>query len=195
MSLTTNNVGQNITNSVHVLKETYRNLNSLFIELDRNAEELGYIPITSKFLRWKSDSHYQGWMTSNFIKLYQLKTDPPSPAFSDLRDGYLFGVEVELEGEEHPLVSIIRYSFDYNDWPRMPTPADHWIFYGPFREERCFDITEHPTYWHSTPLKDVKNRYWGLKEAIAIEIPLVSIQSQEDIKGKVFNKFEVLTNL
>lgn len=134
-------------------------------------------------------------MTSNFIKLYQLKTDPPLPNFSDLRDGYLFGVEVELEGEEYPLVSISRYSYDYDEWPRMPSPADHWIFYGPFREERFFDIKKHPTHWHSKPLKDVKKRYWGLKEVVAIELPLLSITSQDDIRQRVFNNFEVLTKI
>lgn len=70
MSIKTTNTGQNISNIVYVLRETFKNLNLLFSELDQIGEEEGFVSITPRFSRWRSDSDYEGWLTSNFIKFY-----------------------------------------------------------------------------------------------------------------------------
>ncbi|MEK4486920.1 hypothetical protein MHH81_15330 [Psychrobacillus sp. FSL H8-0484] len=187
------NVGQNISNSIYVLKETYKNLNLLFSELDRIAEKEGFIPLTPKFLRWKSDSDYEGWLTSNFIKLYQEEKDSPLKHIQNLKDGFIYGIEVDLEGEDnYPTISLTRYQFDFSEWNRIPTISDHWIFWDPFRLDRFFEITKVNDVWTSTTLEKSKIRYWGMQSAVSIEIPLVSITSPEDISTKIFLELENL---
>lgn len=182
----TTNVGQNISNSIYVLKETYKNLNLLFSELDRVAEKEGFIPLTPKFLRWKSDSNYEGWLTSNFIKLFQVEKDSPLKHIENLRDGFIYGIEVDLEGEDnYPIISLTRYQFDFSEWSRIPTISDHWIFWDPFRVDRFFEINKINDIWTSTTLEKAKIRYWGMQSAVSIDIPLLSVTSSEDIRDKI----------
>lgn len=187
------NVGQNISNSIFVLKETYKNLNLLFSELDRIAEKEGFIPLTPKFLRWKSDSDYDGWLTNNFIKLYQLEKDVPLKHIQNLKDGFIYGIEVDLEGENnYPTISLTRYQFDFSEWNKIPTISDHWVFWDPFRVDKFFEITKINGVWTSTTLEKAKNRYWGMQSAVSIDIPLLSITSPEDISSKIFAELENL---
>ncbi|AIQ56197.1 hypothetical protein [Paenibacillus borealis] len=67
-----NNLGVNISVAVNVLRQTYKNLNLLFSEMDMIAEEMGFVPLSTRFLRWKSDNYEDGWLLNNFIKIYQL---------------------------------------------------------------------------------------------------------------------------
>ena len=194
MSTTTSiDTGGNISNAVFVLRETYKNLNLLFSELDRIGEKEGFVSITPKFLRWKSDSDNDGWLTSNFIKLYQLEKDDPLPNFENMRDGYIYGVEVDLEGEDnYPTISLAKYHFDFSEWSRTPGISDHWVFWGAFRLEKFFDIRKEERVWTSKTAEKAKSRYWGLQSAVATDIPLVSINSSEEIKAKIFQAFENL---
>ncbi|MGE7673154.1 hypothetical protein ACQKMV_06150 [Lysinibacillus sp. NPDC094403] len=187
------NVGQNISNSIYVLKETYKNLNLLFSELDRIAEKEGFIPLTPKFLRWKSDSDYDGWLTNNFIKLYQVEKDVPLIHIQNLKDGFIYGIEVDLEGENnYPTISLTRYQFDFSEWNKIPTISDHWVFWDPFRVDKFFEITNINGVWTSTTLEKAKNRYWGMQSAVSIDIPLLSITSPDDISSKIFAELENL---
>ncbi|CAH2714766.1 hypothetical protein BACCIP111895_01942 [Neobacillus rhizosphaerae] len=120
MSLIKSNLGQNISTAVEVLIETYKNLDSFFVELDRIGEEEGFLTLTPRFMRWKSDSDPAGWLTSNFIKLYQLEKDPDFSNNLGLKSGSLFGVEVDLLTNEYPVISLIRYTFDYSHWTKLP---------------------------------------------------------------------------
>jgi hypothetical protein len=192
---TTTNLGQNISTAVEVLRETYKNLNLLFAELDRIGENEGFIPITPKFLRWKSDSDYDGWLTTNFIKLYQLEKDPTLPNIPDMKEGYLYGIEVDLGEDDYPVISLIRYNFDYSDWTRMPGVSDHWIFWGPFRMDNFFEINEAEGLWTSMTLERAKRRYWGMENAVSRSIPLLSITSPEEIRTKIFQELENLPSM
>lgn len=64
----TNDFGENISLAVKVLRETYKNLNMLFNEMDIIGKEKGFISLHPKFLRWKSDSYEDGWI--NFLLVY-----------------------------------------------------------------------------------------------------------------------------
>ena len=195
MSLTTPNRGQNISTAVNVLKETYKNLNLLFTELDRIGEKEGFISLTPRFLRWKSDSDSDGWLTNNFIKLYQIKTDPSLPTIPNMRDGSLFAIEIDLGDNDYPVLSLSRYNFDYSAWTRLPAVSDHWIFWDPFRIENFFEITEMEGLWESIPLEKAKRRYLGMKNAVSKDIPLLSVTSPEDIKHKIFHELDNLPNI
>ncbi|RHW43464.1 hypothetical protein D1B31_02045 [Neobacillus notoginsengisoli] len=185
--------GQNISNAVNVLRETYKNLNLLFSELDRIGEKEGFISITPRFLRWKSDSDYDGWLTTNFIKLYQVEKDPNLKHLPNLKDGFIYGIEVELEGEEdYPTISLTRYQFDYSQWQKTPAISDHWVFSDPFRVKKFFNISNDNGIWTSKPLEKGRGRYWGIQCAVSMDIPLLAITSPEDISTNIFQKLENL---
>jgi hypothetical protein len=192
MSLVANNLGQNINTAVEVLIETYKNLDSLFVELDRIGEEEGFITLTPRFMRWKSDTDPTGWLTSNFIKLYQLEKDPDFPTNLGLKSGSIFGIEVDLQAKEYPVISLIRYTFDYSQWIKLPSISDHWIFFGPFRYDNFFNIYEENGLWSSEPLEKAKKRYWGIQKAVARDFPLIEITTPESIRTKIFQELDLL---
>lgn len=176
--------GQNITTAVTVLRETYKNLDLLFGELDRIGEEEGFIPITPKFLRWKSDADYDGWLTRNFIKLYKIPEDSASPIKT------IYGIEIDLDKEKFPILSLLKYTFEASEWPEKTSPSDHWIFWDPFRRDNFFNIDKADGVWTSVPLEKAKKRYRGMQKAIFISMPLVSIASPEDVRNIVFGVFK-----
>ncbi|AZB44651.1 hypothetical protein CEF21_21470 [Bacillus sp. FJAT-42376] len=192
MSVTLNEQGQNISAAVEVLLETYKNLEIFFSELDRVGEEEGFVTLTPRFMRWKSDTDYTGWLIQDFLKLYQLEADPVSETFPDLRIGNLFGVEVRLN-EKYPVLSLIRYDVDYSHWTRMPAVSDHWVFYGPFKYENFFDINKVGNRWTSTTREKGIKRHWGIKRAIAVDLQLVDVKSVQDIRLQVLEKLKELT--
>lgn len=193
MSLQTNNSkGENITSSVTVLKETYRNINTLFHEMDRIAEEEGFTTITPKFLRWKSDSDSDGWLTNNFIKLYQVSGNSVIPHIQELQDADLFGVEIDLDGDEYPQIALTRYTFDYTFWTKMPAISDHWIFYNPFRDDTNFEIDECDGIWKSKPYAKSIKKYWGIQRAVSRSIPLINVDSSEAVRKQIFEELLLL---
>ncbi|NGM85608.1 hypothetical protein G5B47_24730 [Paenibacillus sp. 7124] len=191
MSLTVDK-GQNITKAVEVLRETYKNLNLLFSEMDIVGKDQGFIPLTSKFLRWKSDTIEDGWLTSDFIKIYQLESEPAfdSEKLSDLKNGPIYAVEIELDSEGgYPEITASRYLFDLSKWSRMPAVSDHWLYHQPYRFDDKFEIEEEDGVWRSTPRKaSVSNTYWGFQSAVGISFPLIHVQDADSIKLEIFQR-------
>ncbi|MGN7360426.1 hypothetical protein ACTHPF_21650 [Paenibacillus sp. SAF-054] len=191
---TTNDLGGNISLSVTVLRETYKNLNLLMNEMDMIGEELGFMSLTSRFLRWKSDAYEEGWLLSNFIKIYQLDGDSAgNERVPDVKDGDVFVIEIDLEGQDdYPDITLSRFRYDFSKWERMPATSDHWLFRDPYWLDNHFDITCEDGIWRSkTKAKSVK-KYWGLQQAIGTSIPLTSVTDAETIRN---NLFEQLLNL
>lgn len=187
--LTKNDLGQNIKLATDVLLETYKNLNALFIELDAAADGEGFIPLSPKFLRWKSDASPEGWLIRNFIKLYQKKDFIPLKHLPDMNEGDLFCVEIILSGEEdYPVISLAKISYDYSKWTRVPGVSDRWVFWNIFRDDKFFDIKEKDGVWTSKPRHENEEKYWGVQEASGIHIPLITIDSPEKVKSEIFKR-------
>jgi hypothetical protein len=198
MTLTHNHKtrGENITNSITVLRETYQNIELLFTELDRIGIEQAYNCITPRFLRWKSDTDSFGWLISDFIKLYQKKADPITSHIPELREGPIYGVEIEFDTEEgYPILSLNRYSFDFSFWSKLPSVSDRWVFYYPFRNNNEFYIEEKEGIWKSVIDQKAQKKYWGLQNAISFGMPLLDIKSSEDVRKKIFEGFDTLNSL
>jgi hypothetical protein len=185
------NQGENISRSVSVLRETYTNLNLLFSEMDMIGKEQGFLPLTSKFLRWKSDSNEEGWLISNFIKVYQLDGESAgNELVPDLRDGAVFVVEIELVGEEeYPEITLSRFQYDLLQWERMPAISDHWLFHNPYRLENHFIIEGVEDIWRSKTKEKSSKKYWGLQQAIGKVIPLTTVYDSETIRTQIFQLF------
>jgi hypothetical protein len=191
--ITKNDLGQNITAAVNVLNKTFENLNLMFTEMDVISEEAGFVSLTPKFLRWKSDSSPSGWLTNNFIKLYQIKDHSSVGHLTELKDSDIYCVEIDLEGENsYPEISLTRIEYDFSVWSRIPSVSDHWIFWNIFRDVNFFNINGEENIWTSEPYNKSKNKYWGIKRAVSKSIPLVTVSSAESIRTEIFENLRKL---
>ncbi|RRJ66975.1 hypothetical protein EHV15_31645 [Paenibacillus oralis] len=193
----TNEYGGNISLAVKVIRETYKNVSLLLGEMDMVGREQGFVSLNSKFLRWKSDSYEDGWLLSNFIKLYQLEGESAgNDQVPDLKDGPVFVVEIDLEGEEeYPQITLSRFHYDLSKWERMPAISDHWLFHDPYRLENHFITEENKGLWKSKTRDKSVNRYWGLQQAVGKVIPLVGVCDAASIKGQIFESLLKLPQL
>jgi len=185
--------GESVVQAKNIIIETYENLSILFSELDRVGEQEGYVTITPRFMRYKSDTDYTGWLTTNFIKLYVKATNPPA-SIEEIRELPWYGVMVDLNGDEEekiPLLTIVQYKYDQTYWRRLPAVSDHWAFWAPFFGDG-FEINNDGREWSSTSSEGVRKKHYGFEKAIAIDIPLFEVKSPEDIRIKVFEGFDKL---
>lgn len=65
----------NIVKAFEIIDKTYENVEKLMKYCDSIADDKGYISISDRFLRYKFDKDYEGWMTRIFVKLYQHQDD------------------------------------------------------------------------------------------------------------------------
>ncbi|WP_123039207.1 hypothetical protein [Cohnella candidum] len=187
------NKGENITKALNVLYKTYENLELLFSDMDKEAEQMGFVSHTDKFMRWKSDANFNGWLTSSFIKLYQVEGERGSEQLEELRQGDIYAVEINLE-EEYPQIWLCRHRFDFSVWKRMPATADHWLFYQPLYldNESLFKLVEKDEFWYSMPTAKAQKSYWGIQGSVAVSVPLVTVHSAETIRAEIFDRLRTL---
>lgn len=185
--------GESIVQATKILRETYKNLNILFQELDRIGEEEGYVTITPRYMRYKSDTDTTGWLTTNFIKLY-VKSEKVPESIDDIRDLAWYGVMVDLTDDAHqeiPVVSVIRYQFDQSYWKRLPVVTDHWTFWSPFNEGE-YEIGGDDKGWTIDSNGKGKKKHSGFEKLVATDVPLFELKNPEDVRMKIFREFEKL---
>ncbi|MFT9847023.1 hypothetical protein [Aneurinibacillus sp. REN35] len=189
--------GQNIAHAMRVVLQTYHNLAKLFEEMDRIANEEGYVTITPRFLRHKSDVQPSGWLTKGFIKLYQVVEEPlvDSEKEGNMRKGCMYGVRITLAEEETPKVAICRYEYE-EFWEKPPSVSEYWIFSQPLYNKNLMSIREKDGYIISTPLdKKAAAAYKNLHRVIYKTTDLVSINSEEAIRTVILKEFHNLRSL
>lgn len=187
---------ENIKNAFNVVRKTYENVDKLLKYCDSIANDNGYEAVTDKFLRYKSDSDYGGWLIDRFIKLYQFKTDKVLE--NDWKDGPVFAIELNFD--DLPTVYLSKFEYDdISKWDKGAiSPALYWIFSDPvdcegngFKEK---DLGNKYGYRVSKPSEDIKNKYWGIKRIIYTTVDLIQLQSN-NVPEKVFGEFDILKNL
>ncbi len=192
MSTGERNNGENITKALSVLLETYANIDLLLVEMDKVAEKAGFVAHTSRFMRWKSDVDYNGWLVKSFIKIYQPEGDNYSDRVKDLRAGDLHAVDIDLEND-YPQIWLSRHRFDYSGWTRLPSTSEHWLLSYPLYDDPgLFSITEIGDLWRSVPTEKARKNYWGIRGSVALSIPLVTVTSSETIETEVFDRLKSL---
>lgn len=188
--MNSNNIGSNIGNAVKVLQQTYENINRLLNEMDTVGSKEGFISITPKFLRWKSDAEPSGWFIRNFIKLYQRKEDPDLDNESGYKDGPIYGVEVNLE-EDEPQIYLGKFIFEMDPdvWRRLPAVSEHWRYYNPTVREDYMKITQVDNLTIAVPLNEKSSKsYNGIQEVRYTGFNLVSLDSREKVKTMIFDE-------
>lgn len=108
-----------------------------------------------------------------------------------MRVGDLYGIEIDLRKDDYPIISLVRYNFDYSAWTRIPSFSDHLVFWDPFMIEKFFEIVETNGLWTSKPLEKAKIRYWGIQNAVAKELQkpltiIICLNTQMQMNVKFF---------
>lgn len=192
--MSSNNIGANIGNAVKVLAQTYENFNRLFNEMDIVGSKDGFVSITPRFLRWKSDIEPSGWFIQDFIKLYQREEDPDLDNGSGLKNGPIYAVNVNLEDDE-PQIYLEKFIFDMDPdvWRKFPSVSDHWLYYYSTINEDLMKLSEDGDFHILVPLNEKASKtYNGIKEVRYTSFNLVSLDSRDKVKSLIFDGLKKL---
>ncbi|MFW5895628.1 MAG: hypothetical protein ACOCT9_02670 [archaeon] len=193
-------IGKNIRNAERVLFETYKNIDKMMDKLDEIANERNYMQIIKHFLRYRSDTKPKGYLTRNFLKLYQ-KNYISENSEDGFIDEPILGVQIDLTGgqkdkEQLPVVKIIKYIFDYEK-SKLKNKTKDYIDQDEGRKLRKvfwgndFETKNKGNYNILLPKnEDIISEYWHLEMVIFKEIPLLEIQNEYDIREKIFKELE-----
>lgn len=190
------NSSENISNAVQVLYKTYENVQKLMEYCKAIASESDYTCMINKFLRWKSDNDYNGWLLNDFILLFQKESD--NLFNNQWHDGSIYVMEIKLGDIDDallkPKVYISKFTYDdIESWSEGCSVSNHGIFYWPLRNENLFVIKHNGDYVISQP-KDEKtsDAFWGLKYVLTQSFELTSI-NVNNVKEKIFGAFDELS--
>jgi len=87
---------ENIKNAFDVVIKTYQNIEKLLSEMDAVGNKEGFLSLSPRFLRYKSENDTLAWLVSFFIKVYQHSSDPVHDQKNDVRNGPFYIVDVEF---------------------------------------------------------------------------------------------------
>lgn len=191
------NSAENIRNAFKVVNKTYENINKMMNYCKTIADEGNeYVVSVPKFLRWKSDNEFDGWLINDFILLFQSKGDEELE--NGWRNGPIYVLDIDFDYEDTPKVYISKFEYkNIENWSNGCSPTNHWRFYWPIRKVDEFDFQEidsnaKDNYKICTPKKGreslADNSYWGIKRAVCYTEELTDINA-ENIKEKIFDRF------
>lgn len=179
-------VGKNICNAFKVVHQTYKNLEKFFVDLDSIGEDEGFTSISPRFLRYKSDNDVDGWFVRDFIKLFQQRADQKLRGDSGLRNGPIYLVEADFEGETPQLRMAKLIYDDLKNWIPISV-SDRWGFYNPFRDQNNYAFDSIGEYSRVRPNNTrARKESWELKVAIYKQADLVEIDTGEKIRSVIF---------
>jgi len=156
-------------------------MHKFLAELNAVASEEGFVPMLDRFLQWRSDRQWEGWLIWSFITLLQRKADPAHASVAGLRQGSIYCIEVSFEMESDPALYLSRFDYDpsVSTWTGPPAVTDHWAYFYPVRPSPGFQITKlSEQLFVSRPDTKNKARYWGLDKVVFTKTELVSVDDQ-----------------
>lgn len=192
------NLNENIANAVMVLQKTYESVNKMLEQCRAISESHGYVLVSDKPLRWRSDAYTNGWLVNSLILAFQKNNAPDCSSGNGWKDGPVYAVQVFLGSVEEPDLSAQLYvsKFDYadiNGWPDARlSPTDQWAFYNPTHKTySAFRFTDRGEFVESEPIPGkYSQQYWGLERAVWKTFPLSSFTADTlgDVVFKTFNQ-------
>lgn len=186
------NSAENIRNAFKVVNKTYENINKMMNYCKTIADEgKEYVISVPKFLRWKSDVDFDGWLINDFILLFQGKDDEELE--NEWRNGPIYVLDIDFNYDDTPKVYISKFEYkNIENWSNGCSPANHSRFYWPVRNIDEFDCKEIDNYRIWTPKKAKEsvadNFYWGIKRAVSYTEELTDINA-DNIEEKIFDRF------
>lgn len=192
-------LNDNIHNAFHVVTKTYENIQKLLQFCATHCQtDSHYVQAVDKFLRFKSDQDVTGWLIRNFIVLFQDVNDPELE--NGWRDGPIYVLEIDLLSyqqqttQQHPLVHISKYEYAaIESWTSGCSPANHWRFYNPRRNEDLLQIerTHNTLSAKAADIDGCDRHYWGIRTITSTSFPLVELTSDNAVH-KIFGCFDRL---
>ena len=163
------------------------------------AEDSGYILMSDKFLRWKSDSNSDGWLLNSFILVFQRISDPECESGNHWRNAPVYTMEICLgiKSEPERLPELLMSKFEYRnigDWSEGCSPADHWGFHQPVHQGKAkqFDVQQEEDFSIYIPnTSKVSEIYWDLEHVVSVSVPLINVTST-NLRDIVFGTFDRL---
>jgi len=189
------NSGENIVNAFSVVAKTYENIDKLieYCHTMCAKKETHYAASVSKFLRFKSDNDCDGWYIQEFFLLFQDTND--KKLNNGWRDGPLYVMEINLTEKVVPIVFLSKFEYnDISEWSAGCSPSNYDVFFEPLRDENMIIKTYSDKSVRIAPPsagKEFNEFWWGLKQVITKEIPLMDVTSI-NLKEKVFGTFATL---
>lgn len=193
------NPGQNIHNAFAVVFETLQGIEKLISKCGAELDHRKYYMPIQKFLRYRSDLCWEGWIYWSFILLFQRREDGPVME-NEWIDGPIYAVEINVDSEtcESPEVYIAKMEFgSLKDWTKGCSPSNHNLFYdaihanGPYEKEPLFNgiVQVKPQPGEEQKAADA---FWGFQGLIWKRYHLVRI-TQENYKDIIFGTMEELS--
>lgn len=192
-----NEIGNNIIKAFSVVNSTYRNCEKLMQAILNEYPKDKLSLACDKYLRWHSDSDYNGWYINSFILLFQRFGDGEENVKKEgLLNAPIYAVEINfdkvekvneegyIENIDIPRIFIAKmYYKDINNWGGIGQ-SEHGGFYHPIHTHKEWWKTEKKSeYFYRIPIKehqtDIDKAYWGgLEKVIYTYMPLMDINGE-----------------
>lgn len=167
--------GENIHNAFSVVFKTFQNIEKLMNQCKRELEQERYYMPTERFLRYRSDLCWEGWICWSFILLFQRRADGVVMDNGWI-DGSVYAVEINVDSEtcQVPLVYIAKMDFEgMSTWSEGCSPSNHSLFYQAIHEEE-------------------PQSFWGLKQIRKKSVELTELRP-DNYRDIVFGMIERLS--
>lgn len=188
------NLGENIGNAFQVVKKTYENIDKLISYcITASEKESHFVPAVTKFLRYRSDNDWQGWLTQEFFLLFQDKQSEKLK--NGWRNGPVYVLEINMTEDSEPMAIISKFEYeDISTWDVGCSPASYWAFYDPLRDE-TMNCRKDGDINILTPsavaAQKTSKDYWGVSKISYKKFPLADINA-ENAMDIIFNTFHML---
>lgn len=189
------NLGENIHNAFEVVNKTHENVHNLieFCKLMAN-EKKEFELVSPKFLRYKSDSDYWGWNTTQMFLLFQDIQDEMLE--NGWRDGPIYVLEILLYDEyecfetTEPRLEIAKFEYeDIKNFSSGVSPASYYCFTHPLYD-LDYEELEDGILVADMP-EEFTQRYWGVKRVVC-KVELLVDVNNENAYDKIFGAFKYL---
>ena len=189
------NLGENIHNAFEVVNKTHENVNNLieFCKLMVN-EKKEFDLMSPKFLRYKSDSDYWGWNTTQMFLLFQDMQDEMLE--NGWRDGPVYVLEILLYDTYEcfetiePRLEIAKFEYeDVKNFPSGVSPTSYYCFTHPLYDLN-YEELEDGTLVADMP-EEFTQRYWGVKRVVC-KVELLVDVNNENAYDKILGAFKYL---
>lgn len=189
--------GKNIHNAFSVVYETYKSVQKLMSKCQNDIDEKSYYIPADRFLRYNSDTSWEGWIYWSFILLFQRKADG-EVMNNKWINAPVYAVEINLDSDtcDEPELIVAKFNFgDISGWSKGCSPSSHGIFYYPMHNDSLYDSFWDGEFEKVYPKKEyeerVRNSNWGLKNLVIWKCPLIDVK-QDNYKDKIFGTIERL---
>lgn len=189
------NLGENIFNAFEVVNKTHENVQKLIDFCRIMATERKEFDLMShKFLRYKSDSDYWGWNTTQMFLLFQNVQDELLE--NGWRDGPIYVLEIILYDPDscfetnEPRLEMAKFEYeDIKNFGSGISPADYYGFTHPLYDVDYEEI-EDGILVAEMP-EEITQKYWGIKRVVCKVSLLVDV-NYENAYDVIFGAFKRL---